>query len=55
MIDFLKLWLIALIDLVDDTGSYKKAANNYSPDYPGCHINTEHIFNFISAIYDWIF
>ena len=51
---FLKLWYIALIDLVEDTGSYRWAANSYPPAYPGCHTNTEDIFNFISAIYDWI-
>ena len=51
---FSKLWWIALIDLVDDTGSYRQAANRYSSAYPGCHINTAHIFNLISPIYDWI-
>ena len=55
MIEFWKLWYIALIDLVEDTGSYIWAANSYSPAYPGCHIDTAHISNFISAIYDWIF
>ena len=44
-----------LFDLVDDIGSYSRAANSYPPAYRGCHINTEHIFNYISAIYDWIF
>ena len=34
------------MDLVDDS---------YPTAYLGCHINTAHIFNFISAIYDWIF
>ena len=53
-LNFLKLWLIALIDLVKDTGSYRQAANSYLPSYLGCHINIGHIFNFISAIYDWI-
>ena len=53
-LNFLKLWSIALIDLKEDTGSYMRAANSYPPAYPGCHINTAHIFNFISAIYDWI-
>ena len=50
----LKLWWIAIIDLIDNTGSYRQAANSYSPAYLFCHINTAHIFNFISAIYDWI-
>ena len=54
MIEFLKLWYIALIYLVDDAGSYRRAENSYSPAYPGCHINTANIFNFIRAIYDWI-
>ena len=43
---------VAFIDLVDDTGLYRWAANSYRPAYPGFHINTEYIFNFISAIYD---
>ena len=43
------------MDLVDDTGSYSWAANSYPTAYLGCHINTAHIFNFISAIYDGIF
>ena len=51
---FSKLWWIALIDLVDDTGSYRQAANSYPPAYLVCHINTAHIVNFIIAIYDWI-
>ena len=46
---------IALIDLLVYTGSYSRAANSYPPTYPGCHINTAHISNFISAIYDVIF
>ena len=45
MIEVLKLWYIALIDLVEDTGSYRWAANSYPPAYPGCHINTPDIFN----------
>ena len=55
------LWLnfekldISLIDLLVYTGSYSRAANSYPPTYPGCHINTAHISNFISAIYDVIF
>ena len=53
-LSFLKLWYIALIDLVDDTGSFRGAANSYPPAYPVCQINTAHIFNFISTIYDWI-
>ena len=36
-------------------GSYRRAANSYPPAYPVCHINTAHISNFISAIYDVIF
>ena len=50
----LKLWWIAINDLVDDTGSYRQAANSYPPAYLVCHINTAHIVNFIIAIYDWI-
>ena len=34
---YLKLWWIALNDLVDDTCSYRRAANSYPPAYPGCH------------------
>ena len=45
----------ALIDLVDVTGSYSRAANSYPTAYLGCQINTGHIFNIISAIYDGIF
>ena len=49
-----KLWWIAINDLVDNTGSYRQTANSYPPAYLICHINTEHIVNFIIAIYDWI-
>ena len=55
MIEFWKLWWIALIDLVEDTGYYRRDANSYPPTYRGCHICTAHIFKFISAIYDWFF
>ena len=40
VIEFLKLWKIALIDLEDDTGSYKRAENSYPPAYLVCQINT---------------
>ena len=53
-LNFLKLWQIALIDLVDDTGAYRRAANSFPPAYLRCHINTALIYSFISAIYDWI-
>ena len=37
MIDFFKTLIDCLIDLLDDTGSYSRAANSYPPAYPGGH------------------
>ena len=35
MIKFFKTLIIALIDLVDDTGLYRQAVNSYPLTYPG--------------------
>ena len=48
------LWQIAIIDLVDEQIHTGMLQTVISPNYLGCYIYAEHIFNFISAIYDWI-